>query len=157
MMDFAVNDSKAIDNIARCWQHLTGCHKSWEHFGAFYIDFSHRKAVEEVTKALSKYGEELHIFAKDGEEICEVFYDGKVYFPDVKVKIPHLAFHSIPQKIKYLPEDFVNLVIKEHHDHPTLPFEELKPEDVYTHVYYVLLSAYMLGAFSDIVSMMKAE
>ena len=132
-MDFAINDSKAIDNIARCWQHLTGCHKSWEHFGAFYIDFSHRKAVEEVTKALSKYGEELHIFAKDGEEICEVFYDGKVYFPDVKVKIPHLAFHSIPQKIKYLPEDFVNLVIKEHHDHPTLPFEELKPEDVYTH------------------------
>ena len=54
MMDFAINDSKAIDNIARCWQHLTGCHKSWEHFGAFYIDFSHRKAVEEVTKALSK-------------------------------------------------------------------------------------------------------
>ena len=150
MMDFAINDSKAIDNIARCWQHLTGCHKSWEHFGAFYIDFSHRKAVEEVTKALSKYGEELHIFAKDGEEICEVFYDGKV-------KIPHLAFHSIPQKIKYLPENFVNLVIKEHHDHPTLPFEELKPEDVYTHVYYVLLSAYMLGAFSDIVAMMKAE
>lgn len=152
MMDFAINDSKAIDNIARCWQHLTGCHKSWEHFGAFYIDFSHRKAVEEVTKALSKYGEELHIFAKDGEEICEVFYDGKVYFPDVKVKIPHLAFHSIPQKIKYLPEDFVNLVITQHSRS-----RKLKPEDVYTHVYYVLLSAYMLGAFSDIVSMIKAE
>lgn len=77
--------------------------------------------------------------------------------PEVKVKIPHFTFHSIPQKIRYIPADLAKLVIKEHHDRPTLPFEELKAEDVYTHVYYVLMSAYMLDAFSDVVAMMKAE